>query len=99
MDFSSWKLENDIYLYFWIVYLKPILDYNLAYQSFLTINSKWANWNEFNDIIEENRKYIKYSKITSDKNDVKKLSIIVKFLDKILKKIFLPKTLRQYKKL
>jgi hypothetical protein len=62
MDFNSWKLENDVYLYFWIVYLKPILDYNNTYEDFLKVNSKWADFSEYEDIIEENKKFIKFKK-------------------------------------
>jgi hypothetical protein len=62
MDFYKFALKNDIYLYFWIVYMKPILDYNNTYQKFLDENSSWADLFEYKDIIENNKNYIYYSK-------------------------------------
>jgi len=61
MDFSNFKLENDIYLYFWIVYFKPILDFNNTYELLLEKNSNWADFSEYSDIIEENKKIVKYT--------------------------------------
>ena len=62
MDFWKFKIENDIYLYFRIVYFKPILDYNETYKKFLEINSTWANFDDYKGIIEENKKFIKQKK-------------------------------------
>ncbi|MDP3380553.1 MAG: hypothetical protein Q8S84_03310 [bacterium] len=59
MDFSDWKIENDIYLYFWIVYFKPILNYDNTYELFIEKNSSWADLSEYKDVIEDNKKYIK----------------------------------------
>ena len=86
MDFWKFKIENDIYLYFRIVYFKPILDYNETYKKFLEINSTWANFDDYKGIIEENKKFIKYKKNKKWSN-----IFFVWFFDKILKKIFLPK--------
>lgn len=61
MDFSSFKIEKDIYLYFWIIYFKPILDYNNTYKLFLEKNNNWADFNDYLDIIQNNKKYIKFS--------------------------------------
>ncbi len=60
MDFSTFKIEDDIYLYFWIIYFKPIFSIDKTYELFLLKNSSWANLNPYNDIIENNKKYIKY---------------------------------------
>lgn len=92
MDFSNWKIENDIYLYFWIVYLKPILNYNNTYENFIDINSKWADFNEYNNYFEKNKEYIKYEKNTNDFN-------YLKIFDDLLKKIFLTKTLNNFEKI
>jgi len=62
MDFSSFKIDNDIYLYFWIVYFKPIADYSNTYEKFLEKNNSWANFNDYKEIIEENKKFIKYKR-------------------------------------
>ncbi len=93
MNFWNFAIKDDIYLYFWIVYFKPILDYNNTYNKFIETNQKWANFDEYKDIINENKKYIKYK---SDKKQTKEKLWII---EKILKKIFLPKTLKNYNKL
>lgn len=62
LDFRNWKLENDIYLYFWIIYFKPILDYNNTYDLFIKSNTSWADFSEYKSIIKNNIKYIKYKK-------------------------------------
>lgn len=94
MDFWKFKIENDIYLYFRIVYFKPILDYNETYKKFLEINSTWANFDDYKGIIEENKKFIKYKKNKKWSN-----IFFVWFFDKILKKIFLPKTLNHFERI
>ena len=102
LDFWKFSLEKDPYLYFWILYFKPILDYNNTYDLFLKKNNDWADFWEYKNIIENNKKYIKY-KIKSPiipflKGDERKFNII-NYLDKILKKIFLPKTIKTYNKI
>ena len=116
MDFSDWKLENDVYLYFWIVYFKPILDYDNTYESFLEKNSSWADFGQYSEIIEENKKYVRYWTSYKDKTplnsplpskdwtrirgDEKQIDgIFVSNLNTILKKIFLPKTLKHFEEI
>jgi hypothetical protein len=60
MDFSSFKIDNDIYLYFWILYFKPILNNDNTYELFLEKNNSWADFSEYNKVIEDNKRYIKY---------------------------------------
>lgn len=60
MNFKNWKIENDIYLYFWIVYLKPILSYENTYEKFLQANNSWADFSFYQDIIENNKTFIAY---------------------------------------
>lgn len=60
MNFKNWKIQDDIYLYFWIVYLKPILSYDDTYEHFLQINSTWADFSFYQDIIENNKTFITY---------------------------------------
>lgn len=104
MDFSTFKLENDIYLYFWIIYFKPILDYGDTYKLFIESNSRWANFSEYKDIINNNKKFIKFMKpiywntYTSQKKETTKLSIL-NFIDNTLKKVFLPKTTKHFERL
>lgn len=95
LDFWKFALENDIYLYFWILYFKPIFDVNNTYELFIERNSHWADFSLYKEIIQENQQYIKKSKNISEKN----ISKIWIFLEKVLKKIFLPKTLKHYEKI
>jgi hypothetical protein len=91
LDFNSWKITNDIYLYFWMIYLKPILNYNNTYELFIQKNNSWADFSEYNDIILNNKKYIKYFWNKKNNN--------TKIINHILKIIFLPKTIKHYNKL
>jgi len=109
MDFSNFKLENDIYLYFWIIYFKPILDYNNTYNKFIEQNSNWANFSEYKDVIEDNKQYIKYKKPLSCAEDTpsdkfispyqEKEDKILILLNNILEKIFLNKTIKHFEKI
>lgn len=96
MDFRKWKIENDIYLYFWIVYMKPILDYNNTYEIFLKLNKEWLEIDEYKDIIKNNKKFIQYKKNTKNWLILDK---IITILDKITKKLLLPKTLSHFEKI
>ncbi len=102
MDFWSFAIKDDVYLYFWIVYFKPILDYDNTYKKFLKVNSSWADFGKYKDILEENKKSIKYKKKTKKKKNNIFKKMLKKTLDLInysLKKIFLPKTLKTYEKI
>jgi len=92
LNFNSWKIEQDLYLYFWIIYFKPILDYNDTYSLFLKKNSSWADFSDYDIIIENNKTYIKYEKYNTSKE------FGIKFLNSLFKKIFLSKTLKSYNK-
>lgn len=110
LNFSNWKIENDIYLYFWIVYFKPILDFDNTYELFFEKNKTWADFSEYNKIKENNKKYIKYKsplpnpppKGEGIKQKLKNIAYslpwnkIEKWLNSLFKKIFLPKTLKHY---
>lgn len=61
MDFSKFAIKNDIYLYFWVLYMKPIIDFNDTYNKFLQSNKSWVNIEEYKDIIDENKTYIHIS--------------------------------------
>lgn len=98
LDFSSWNIDQDIYLYFWILYFKPILDYNDTYCLFIEKNSSWANFLEYKDIIEKNKTYIKYKKKTKS-NKSPLIIWLGGFIDNFLKTLFLPKTLKSYNNL
>ena len=95
LDFNYWKIEGDIYLYFWILYFKPILDFNNTYSLFLKKNEVWANFSEYTYIIKDNINYIRYKKNIKNKKDF----FILKTLNKLLKSIFIWKTIKSYEKL
>ncbi len=90
MDFSNFKIKNDIYLYFWILYFKPILNNDNTYELFLEKNNSWADFSKYNNLLEKNKNYIKY------KWKKRKICIYIEFINKITKKIFLQKTLKKY---
>lgn len=94
LDFSNFTIEYDIYLYFWIVYFKPILDYDDTYDYFININASWAIFSDYKDKIKENKKQIIYKKSWNNKK-INKLWLI----EKIIKSILLPKTKKSYKDL
>ena len=102
LDFNSWKIENDIYLYFWILYFKPILDFDNTYSLFVEKNKSWADFSEYSNMIEYNKTYIKYEKNVASfpwKGERIQDRGFVSVLNNILKKIFLPKTIKSYEKL
>ena len=110
LDFSSWKIENDLYLYFWILYFKPILNYYNTYEQLIEKNSYWADFNGYEDMIRHNKKYIKYLKPhpcpkgspngrnSSSPYQEKEATIFI-FINKLLKNLFLPRTLKHYEKI
>ena len=93
MDFKKWKIEKDIYLYFWIVYFKPILVNNDCYNDFIKINSLWADFSPYYHIIKENEKNIFL------KNNKNFSWVFIEKLNYLLEKIFFKKTYSTYKKL
>ena len=99
LDFWKFCLEKDPYLYFWILYFRPILDYDNTYDVFLEQNSSWADYSSYKDTIQNNKKYIKYSKKTKQSPLSNSLAKMSKIVDWLLKKLFLPKTLKSYEKI
>lgn len=58
LEFEKITISDDIYLYFWIYFLRPILDYDDTYEKFLQKN----NWVNIDEIVKyDNKKYIKFS--------------------------------------
>jgi len=62
LNFKNWKIKDDIYLYFRIIYFKPILDFDNTYDLFIHKNTSWADFSDYKDIIKKNKTYIKYKK-------------------------------------
>ena len=87
-------MDDDVYLYFWIVYFKPIADYSKTYEKFLEKNNSWANFDDYKEIIEENKKFIKYKRKAWFNN-----FFLTWLFDKLFKKIFLKRTLNHFEKI
>jgi hypothetical protein len=102
LDFSSFAIENDVYLYFRILYFKPILNFDNTYENFIEANATWADFSLYQDIIEENKKGVKIKNSNSNKNkisNVRNTTGLHSLPEKLLKKIFLSRTLKTYEKL
>lgn len=117
LNFEQIAIENDIYLYNRILYLKPILNYDNTYERFIKENSKWMNlpnnvisstksWKSFEELNKEiwkniniHKKQIPILKEHCSQFQSKWQSIILNFLEKLLKTIFLPKTKKAFIKL
>lgn len=94
MNFERFALKNDIYLYFWILSMKPILNNDRCYQKFIEANKSWADYMQFNNSFSKHQRNILYTWKTSWEN-----SKVLNMAEKILKKIFLPRTLNSFAKL
>jgi hypothetical protein len=55
LNFEKIIEENDIYMYFWILTLTPIFDINNTYEKFITANKSWANFENFENILQNHR--------------------------------------------
>lgn len=87
-------LDDDIYLYFWILYCKPIIVNKEIYEKFIEANQSWCNFDEYGDIIEKNESFIMKKNEKSSKN-----SKFWDMIENIIKKILLRKTLASKEKL
>ncbi len=94
MDFWEFAIPNDIYLYYWILAMKPIVNNNRCYQKFLEANTSWTDYMQFRNAFSKNQRSIPYTG-TVKWEDSKTLDKI----EKILKNVFLPKTLKSFQKL
>lgn len=92
-DLSKIAIQDDIYLYYWIYYMKPIYIKNNSYENFLMANT-WVNIDEKQKI--ENQKYILHP-VSFFLYKFKEINYIQ--INNIIKLIFLPHTLKNYHKL
>gem|GEM_PF-2238523 len=61
MNLSNFALPSDIYLYFWCIYLRPLVNYDDIYQDFLH-SQTWADFSEYaEEIRTRTSEYIVYS--------------------------------------
>lgn len=94
MDLSRIALEDDIYLYYWIYHMKPILVRGGIYERFLDANA-WVEIDPIQD--EKNRKYLSIQ--LRAKQDTYLLYPISYLLSTCIRFFLLPKTLRKYRAL
>lgn len=93
LDLSKIAIKDDIYLYYRILTMKPIITKGDIYEKFVSEN-KWVDFKKFHEIHKKSHEFLSYSSSTvwSDKR-------WIKCLDIFLRKIFLPRTLKQYEEL
>lgn len=89
MDFSKIAIKDDIYLSYWIHTLRPILNRKHSFEKFISINTEGSSY-------PENTSYEKLAQLLP-KN--KTLGFFWDMFEKLLKKIFLPKTKKSFQKL
>ncbi len=88
LDFRSIALSDDVYLYYWIYYLKPILNRDSTYEQFISLNS-WV-------IIDEFQKQKNHAYVTNVQSGFLSFIGIVffRFLELIIRPLFLIRTKR-----
>lgn len=94
MNLEDIAIENDIYLFHWMLYLKPIINYNHTYEKFIEANTSWSNLWDFKEIIEDNKKYIQ-----TQKNKWSCCMFFWNIMENILKKLFTWKTVKSFESL
>jgi hypothetical protein len=92
IDLKVISIENDIYLYYWIYYMKPIFQKNDTYEQFLTENT----WVQINPIQKkENMKYLLEKQIKKDSENL----MIYKLINTVIRFFLLRKTNESHQKL
>lgn len=87
---SQIAIDDDIYLYYWIYFLKPILDYDNSYNQFLQKNS-WVALDEIQKY--DNKKFIK---ITGKSHPIRWYHV---FCNNFIKFFLKRKTQKNYEKM
>lgn len=92
INIKAIAIENDIYLYYWIYYMKPIFQKNDTYEQFLTENS----WVQIDPIQKkENLKYLPKKQIKKDSENL----MIYKLINTVIRFFLLRKTNESHQKL
>jgi len=102
LNFWEFALKNDIYLYFWIVYFKPILNNDFTYELFIKKNEDWADFWEYISplsISPQGREETTFYYTPFSPGGKGWDRGLIWNLNFILKKLFLSKTLRHFNKL
>lgn len=93
MDFKDFLIEEDVYMYFWILYFKPIFVSWNTYDDFIRLNRFNFDFSPYESILSDSKSHIKFTK-----NSKKSADFWWK-IDKICKFFFEKKTLNSYEKL
>lgn len=93
LDFSKIAIKDDIYLFYWLLTLKPILDHNNTEKKIRDANT-WANFDDFSEYRSQSKCYTSISERKKEGS-----SVFYNYLDTILKNIFIRKTWQSYEKL
>jgi len=104
MNFSNFAIENDVYLYYWIQYLKPIVNKNDTYERFIEANEEL--WIDKEKLDKDSVKYLIYYRPPTPASFLWRIKLIRNIktyfwniFEQICKNTFLPKTLAHKKKL
>jgi hypothetical protein len=90
MDFSKFALPHDPYLFFWVIYFKPIYVSHQTYEKFLEVNNRWCNLEDFMQIPPPLAPLVSPSLVRRGLGGG---------LNAIIKNIFLPKTKKSFQEL
>ena len=89
------RIDDDVYLYYWIYYMKPIVARGDIYDRFLMDNA-WVDVDALQR--KENLKFL-----ASQTDDIKEMNFFLRFVymscNSIIRLFWLPKTLSTYRKL
>lgn len=91
MDLSQISIKDDIYLYYWIYYMKPIISYNDTYDAFIEQN-KWVT-------LDEKQKEMNILYMQHAHPYMPVLQSFYKIIDKCIKYILKKKSIKTHAKL
>lgn len=92
INLENIAIENDIYLYYWIFFMKPIFQKNNTYQQFLNANA-WANIDPI-----QKKENIRYMIQNTNENDSSNLTLY-RWMNKLLRSSLIWKTNESYRRL
>lgn len=90
IDMSKISISGDIYMYFWVYFLRPILNFDETYENFTQVNSR-VKIDEVQ--MQDNKKYISFQ------GKSQKIYFWHFWINNFIKFFLKQKTLRQFKKI
>ncbi len=91
-DFSTIAIKDDVYLYYRILTMKPIIIYWDVYERFITAND-WVDYEQFLEIHSDALKYLSFRWTRG-----LEVGAIIQLLNKLCKKVFEPRSQRTFEK-